>query len=779
MGLNALTQNERLGLAFFDRVYLVHLGLPSKTLYISDRNYRYDYGTGAQDYENYLFELSHLDVELARIRANRNHAVTLKFRNDRALSSSYLIEENATYRVCFSSVHIYELRLVERGETFASDVKTLVFRGVCGQPYDITRREFKVDVHNVMLAKRGRLPLKVVDTDVDANADPDDVGKYRNTVIGTVEHVVCRCVKAGAKDTLAADLTQTGTTITLSGGTKIAFSASGTVQIDDEKITYTGFSSNELTGCTRGTDSTAEVEHDAGAAVYEVLSSYVWEAACHPVKSIDAVYVDGVRQTAGFTAYTGETGDELSGYAGRAVIEFTVLPVIKRQVNLDVLDGLGLDTGSHLHGGSSSNVTDGSGSNESSSGHVDDVTNAVDENTGTYTQIGDHDAAETGSAVYRFSNTNLGTITSCVVRVHYAYGYTSIFGTPLARVKINSESYQNMPSHTSPATESFTFSGAWTADVTIESPTTGAGVQTCKVYEILDVTWYYTSSPTGSSPATGAALTGSVTLTGNSSADTVIGGVVSADVDGQPDDGSGTYSGTPSALIERPDHVFKHLLVGLLGENAGDIGTSFATSGTSYGSTYKFGFVLHEVATEADALLQALAFQCRSKFAEWHGKFELVYQGAAPAVALTCTDDDALEEPVFGFTPEVDIKNRVYAHYSQDYRKGPGADGCDGVEAASDSTSITNNGERVERVVLSACRSQAMAADWVAWYLTQRKQEWRTLELTVPWIGKRLGAGDTFSLTWDFWTGITWDLTDVEVEYARERVKLIGQEWPS
>ena len=779
MGLNALTQDERLELAFFDRVYLVHLELPSKTLYISDRNYRYDYTSAIQNYENYLFDLSSLEVELARIRANRNHAVTLKFRNDKALSSDYLIEENATYRVCFSEVKIYELRLVERDETFASDVKTLIYRGVCGQPYDITRREFCVDVHNVLLAKRSRLPLAVVDTDVDANADPDDVGKYRNTVIGTVPHVVCRCVKAGAKDTLAADLTLTGITITLSGATKIAFSSSGTVQIDDEQITYTGFSSNQLTGCTRHANSTGETVHDKGAAVYEVLSSYVWEAAMHPVKSIDAVYVDDVLQASGFTSYTGITGDELSGYAGRAVIDFTVLPVIKRQVNLDVLDGLGLDTGSHLHGGASSNVTDGTGSDESSTGFVTNVTNAVDDDTSTYTQIGNHDTAETGSAVYRFSNANAGTITSCVVRVRYKYDFADPLNfIPLSKIRINSELYQSMASKSTATTVSFTFSGAWTADVEISSPTTGAGVQSCLVYEILDVTWYYTATATGSSPASGAGLTGSITLTGNSSADTVIGGVVSADVDGQPDDGSGTYTGTPSALIECPDHVFKYLLVGLLGESAADIGASFATSGTSYGSTYKLGFVLHEVAVEADALLQELAFQCRSKFTEWRGKFELMYQGTAPAAALTFTDDDILSEPVFGFTPEVDIKNRIYAHYARDYRTGAGADGCDGVESASDTTSITSNGERVERVVLSACRSQAMAADWVAWYLTQRKQEWRTVEVVVPWVGKAVGL-NTFGLLWDFFSGLTWDVVVCNNDNMRERVTITGQEWPS
>ena len=72
-----------------------------------------------------------------------------------------------------------------------------------------------------------------------------------------------------------------------------------------------------------------------------------------------------------------------------------------------------------------------------------------------------------------------------------------------------------------------------------------------------------------------------------------------------------------------------------------------------------------------------------------------------------------------------------------------------------------------------------MAADWVAWFLAQKKQEWKTLALTVPWIGKALAAGDTFSLTWDLFDGLTWDPVAVDIDHMRERVRLVAQQWPS
>tara|TARA_S200002703_G_scaffold32531_1_gene28348 strand:+ start:242 stop:2374 length:2133 start_codon:yes stop_codon:yes gene_type:complete len=55
------------------------------------------------------------------------------------------------------------------------------------------------------------------------------------------------------------------TTITLTSTT--GFPTSGSVQIDSEIIAYTGISGNDLTGCTRGSQSTTPASHSNGAAV--------------------------------------------------------------------------------------------------------------------------------------------------------------------------------------------------------------------------------------------------------------------------------------------------------------------------------------------------------------------------------------------------------------------------------------------------------------------------------------------------------------------------------
>jgi len=57
---------------------------------------------------------------------------------------------------------------------------------------------------------------------------------------------------------------------TINVGDANAFTSSGTVQIDDEKITYTGIDGTDLTGCTRGAASTSAASHSVNATVKQV-----------------------------------------------------------------------------------------------------------------------------------------------------------------------------------------------------------------------------------------------------------------------------------------------------------------------------------------------------------------------------------------------------------------------------------------------------------------------------------------------------------------------------
>lgn len=66
-------------------------------------------------------------------------------------------------------------------------------------------------------------------------------------------------------NTLSADINDTQTTISLTSAT--GFPSSGLIQIGSEQMRYTGVSGNDLTGVTRGVNSTTAAAHSSGAAV--------------------------------------------------------------------------------------------------------------------------------------------------------------------------------------------------------------------------------------------------------------------------------------------------------------------------------------------------------------------------------------------------------------------------------------------------------------------------------------------------------------------------------
>ena len=67
---------------------------------------------------------------------------------------------------------------------------------------------------------------------------------------------------------ITSDINDSVTTIPV--GNSNPFTASGTVQIGDEKITYTGVDGTNLTGCTRGATSTNASSHTFGDTVTQI-----------------------------------------------------------------------------------------------------------------------------------------------------------------------------------------------------------------------------------------------------------------------------------------------------------------------------------------------------------------------------------------------------------------------------------------------------------------------------------------------------------------------------
>jgi hypothetical protein len=79
-------------------------------------------------------------------------------------------------------------------------------------------------------------------------------------------------VAGSATTTLNGTINSSATSIVLTSAA--SFAASGTIVIDTESITYSGKSTNTLTGCVRGANGTTAAAHTSGATVTQVTSSW-------------------------------------------------------------------------------------------------------------------------------------------------------------------------------------------------------------------------------------------------------------------------------------------------------------------------------------------------------------------------------------------------------------------------------------------------------------------------------------------------------------------------
>ena len=125
---------------------------------------------------------------------------------------------------------------------------------------------------------------------VSVNADSSDsgtggsstVGKYAITSGGEIYTVGTGwgagsfggIITGTATTTLNGGINDSATTITLTSAS--SFSTSGSILIGSEIITYSGKSTNDLTGCVRGASGTTAASHSNGAAVVQSTTFTGW-----------------------------------------------------------------------------------------------------------------------------------------------------------------------------------------------------------------------------------------------------------------------------------------------------------------------------------------------------------------------------------------------------------------------------------------------------------------------------------------------------------------------
>jgi hypothetical protein len=577
-----------------------------------------------------------------------------------------------TYDPHFATV---DVALIFNGATASGD-KIDLFSGKIDDFPAISQRSVAIGCSSSETELSSLFPAAFVNTTDYADADPDDIGKMLPYVYGQAKKVPFRAVDAGSVTELTGDLSDSATTI--NAGDTSGFDSSGTLQIENEKITYTGKTATTFTGCTRGYDSTTAANHGHGAMIGQVQAAYVY-AMGHAVKSIDAVYVDKVLQpTSAYTAYTGQSASEYGGYSGQAVVVFNTLPIIRKQLNVTIEEDFdATDDIAVTEPGSKTELIPSGGQ-----------ANCYDGNADTYYTV----TNGTWQSVATFPSVDYGEISRAFVRLIADFGGAS--GELDIRVDGSTIGSITTANGGTKAEYRFEWSGAgasdWSEAITAQCDTVG---ETGKIYEIW---WEY--EYTADTTKTGdVSLTGGITG-GNSVADTVIGGEVAVDVDGFQDDGSGTITGTPDALIEQPDHILEHLLTVVLGLASAAIdSTSYSAAGTHYDTNSVTLAVVMLEQPKIRELINDIAHQARS----------IEFWSAGAHYLIEASDLDTADKTIsaamidrqsvkMSYTPRQDIRNDFTARYSREWAGYSDQATADRASVASDNTtSQTDYGTRV------------------------------------------------------------------------------------
>ncbi len=630
-----------------------------------------------------------------------------------------------------------------------------IFKGKIENIEKLSAEFVGVRISDIALEYFSKWPYEIIDTATYAGADPDDVGKMLPQVWGSCKRVPFMAVDAGGLTTLAEDLAAAAGTIQATDTSK--FGATGDIWIDAEKIAYGGKTATSFTGCTRAQGGTVDVSHDLGAYIQEHQTNYIYIIS-HAIKAFNAVYIAGVLQpAANYTAYTGQAGDQFAPYGSHATIKFTVRPIMEKQIDIaandtitvsgatgvtdgigvsdtiDVLDNIGVTDDISFE--SAGTVRKDYPVSHATAGQTANPTNAYDGSEVTFATAGGGGLA--GSIRYTWPATVYGVITDIKIWALLR----NADGNDVISVDSNAGAVN--PATVQPPSATINWfrfdidDTGWAVDIRFNAD--AIGLEQIIIYELYaEFTYTPTLSKTGSASKTGdatktgaatktgdATLTGgaatkagTVTITGNSVADTVVGGRVSADIDGYKDDGSGTYTGVADALIERPDHIFKHWLIGILGLTTADIDAIYyAAAGVLYNSnSYTLGICLL-TPPDVKNLFSTAARQCQSIQFWEAGIHHIKFLEAAPSTDQAISGHRiTLNLVSIEYTMRASIRNTLEGLYDRHWWTF-GKDAYRSIVNATGAASVTKYGNARQEEIFDFITDGTMAQAILDWIL--------------------------------------------------------------
>ena len=789
-------------------VYLVRITLKNggPTLCFSDRNIT----VGGQVYESYLHDLSGIAQELKRADSTALDVnVELSFRNDKISYSGTdygrLIELQDAYPFETSVCEIRETALDQAG--FPAQ-PAIVFKGVLDCPQKIDLLGFKCKVSAMPCYMDALWRQTQLETD-NFPAATDDAGKYIPVVYGS--GILMPALRVDwTKTTLVNDILPTDTA-TLELTNPQGFPASGQIIIDEEIISYAGLSGRTLTGVARqGFPGVVggSFPHAAGSEVIPYRATYDFVLATHPLQAVGDIFAEIAGKlwlVTGGVEYVWD-GTFARLRMGRAICVTTALD------DISVVDttaiGDGIDVSNTLSANDQIALYDAGHSHPLSASSV----SFLDQTTTGLPVGGDYIGASRAAAQVYFAEWEV-TPTRIVWEADVNFtvwdANTKLipFGQIILQIQVgNGGSYSeySITAPHNPGTVHLQFTmysnaASWTANyatIVVAGPPSAyqvsmrvTGARRTLYGGLTVIPQQAGITKQGSVYLQGDVLkTGTVWLNGNvAKTGTVLSFAVverlHAVVSGYADDAYGTYTGTPGAVIERPDAVIRHFLTvasGIFAEEDIDA-PPFSAAASFYGANgYKQAFCLDKL-IKPSQWLSRLAFECRSTLAYTAGLWHLnVIPVAAPAPVRTLTKDDLagkLSAFTFGKTDWTKIGNHIVASYDRQYTTIPGKSqsGWLGTVTVQDAASQGVYGVFKKDIQFESIRMANMARSVLGHMLLEAKTPNLTVEFPVFWENFDLNVGDTIAIQNGIFNGTVFFIEQITRKDAfRATVKAVG-----
>lgn len=613
-----------------------------------------------------------------------------------------------------------------------SDIIQLLMFDSVMQPGDYTPDYCDLELFSISEKYLDKEVSFTIDLTDFPNADPADVGKRANLIYGSVEKAVAQLVVAPKTGPLRAAVAVGAVTIPIYDELHDALPSSGSVKIGNDTVAYTGKGGSAGSRTLTGASGVTAVHHQNDMIV-QVITEYIYLAAGHELKAVSQVYIKRGDKIIPVSATIELANTTLVSGRTLALIKFTTPPLVAIKDLVTLTDTIGVSQtnteSDYVQDGSDETVSFAADSSFTN-GETQDVaiTFPSQEKTKSSGNFVKNVSVHLGATAGWTGGMEMWLMEGAAERVKLflngiaqANGAAQVVGSGYWNLKIRRKNVSGN---------------------TLNIPAASVSVQSKRTSYKISVA---------------ASKTGAASLPVTSTDDLLMPEAVLFDCEGYKDDGSGTYTGSASARIEKPADVMHHLAHAVAGIPVGRIDTSaFTTARADAPASYAFAGVLTDRASNIRQLLLILGMQSRIR-PEWPvDKLTVRFlKSNYGAVSKALTRDNIKNASLRLWRESVkkqDLINKVQVKYGRDWTKSHDDDAAwqKATAPATDATSQTRYGvlEQADRFKFDFIDkdNSTMATDLRDFYKDRYKEPGRHVAITGFLDNVELLPGDLVSL---------------------------------